>query len=454
MSEPVRSCSVSFLHGVSGELGDRDDALLRVTRRPAIWVSVYGVWLVVVGCFVAGGYPRIRTLAVAGVLGGFVVAAFVLTRQACRADGRRFVLAIPWVIGIQAVLMAAISGGLHSPFALVLLLTFSSMCARHGGSRAGRLVVALFCGGVLWMALVPRSWTGPPLPDPWLTVAASVAAIGSLSVQAPFVRALRERAAAAIDETLRARDELAHQALARARELELVGAKLSHELKNPLTAIKTLVQVAHRSSADPVVAKQLDVVEREIERMSFMLQGHLGFSRPGGLEPVEVELAEVAESVMALLEGRANAAAVSLARKGSARATVDSKRIHGALLNLVANAIDACASGCRVEIALDEDGGNVRVAIVDNGRGMAPEVVQRVGTPFFTTRECGTGLGVVLARAAFKQHGGTLEYQSAPGQGTTVLGTLPRASGASAAALGGRHYAPRHPLSSATVAGA
>jgi signal transduction histidine kinase len=221
-------------------------------------------------------------------------------------------------------------------------------------------------------------------------------------------------------------DALLRKALARARELELVGAKLSHELKNPLTAIKTLVQVVHRSSADPVVAKQLEVVEREIERMYFMLQCHLGFSRPGGLEPAEVELAEVAESVMALLEGRAKAAAVSLARKGSARATVDSKLIRGALLNLVGNAIDACAPGCRVEIALDEDGGNVRVAVVDNGRGMAPEVVQRVGTPFFTTRECGTGLGVVLARAAFEQHGGTVEYQSAPGQGTTVLATLPR----------------------------
>jgi two-component system sensor histidine kinase HydH len=65
--------------------------------------------------------------------------------------------------------------------------------------------------------------------------------------------------------------------------------------------------------------------------------------------------------------------------------------------------------------------------VIDNGSGMAPDVVQRVGTPFFTTRERGTGLGVVLARAAFEQHGGTLEYLSAPGQGTTVLATLPRA---------------------------
>jgi signal transduction histidine kinase len=165
--------------------------------------------------------------------------------------------------------------------------------------------------------------------------------------------------------------------------------------------------------------------------MSVILQGHLGFSRPlDRLEPVEVELADVAESVLALLEARAKAAAVSLERKGRARATVDPKQLRGALLNLVANAIEACSRGGRVKIALAEEHGNVRVGVEDDGRGMPPEVVQRVGTPFFTTRERGTGLGVVLARAAFEQHGGTLEYRSAPGKGTTVLGTLPRAPAA------------------------
>ena len=57
--------------------------------------------------------------------------------------------------------------------------------------------------------------------------------------------------------------------------------------------------------------------------------------------------------------------------------------------------------------------------------GMSPEVLIRLGTPFFTTREEGTGLGVVVARATFAQHGGSLEYSSEPGRGTTAVGTLP-----------------------------
>jgi signal transduction histidine kinase len=429
MATRVRPPSEPFLHTVAGLLGDPDDALFHITRRPLLWASLYGMWLSTLGCFVAGGYPATRTLAIAGLLGVRSVGVLIAWRRPDSGIARKMTVALPWAIGVQVVLMAAVTGGLHSPFALVLFLIFSSMYARYGWSRAGQLVLALFCGGVLCMAVAPRSWTGPPLPDPWFTVAACIATVGSVAVQAHFVGALRRTAARAIDQTLRARDELADHALARARELELVGSKLSHELKNPLAAIKALVQVAHRSNRDPVIEKQLGVVEREIERMSFILQSHLGFSRPlDRLEPVEVELAEVAESVMALLEARARAAAVSLERRGTARATVDPKRLRGALLNIVANAIDACARGGRVEIAVTEDGGNVCVTVVDNGRGMPPEVVRRVGTPFFTTRERGTGLGVVLARAAFEQHGGTLEYRSAPGQGTTVLGTLPRAA--------------------------
>jgi signal transduction histidine kinase len=386
------------------------------------------MFLLVLGCYVAGGYPRSRTVALVAVLVGFGLAAFAIPRSGRRAHVPRAVLTFPWAVGMQAVLMAAISGGLHSPFALVLPLTFASLSLRNGGAaREDRIVLALFCAAVLSIALVPREWTGPPLSDPWFTIAAWTAAIGSLAVQAQLVRAMRRKAAAALDGTLRAREQVADAALARAWELELAGATLSHELKNPLTAIKALVQLAHRSSADAITSRQLDVIERELERMDSMVQGHLRLSRPvERLEPVEVELAEVAESVMALLDGRAKAAAVALARTGSARAIVDSTRLRAALLNLVANAIDACAPGCRVEIAIDEEGGDVRVAVVDNGRGMAPDVAERVGTPFFTTRERGTGLGVVLARAAFEEHGGRLEYRSAPGRGTTVLATLPR----------------------------
>ena len=65
------------------------------------------------------------------------------------------------------------------------------------------------------------------------------------------------------------------------------------------------------------------------------------------------------------------------------------------------------------------------ILVRDTGRGMPPETLRRLGTPFYTTREDGTGLGVVLARAAIALHGGFLRYDSEPGKGTTVTATLP-----------------------------
>jgi signal transduction histidine kinase len=78
-----------------------------------------------------------------------------------------------------------------------------------------------------------------------------------------------------------------------------------------------------------------------------------------------------------------------------------------------------------VDIQIEELAHNARIAVRDSGRGMPPEVLERIGTPFFTTRDEGTGLGVVVARAAFAQHGGSLVYSSEPGLGTTAVGTLP-----------------------------
>jgi len=104
----------------------------------------------------------------------------------------------------------------------------------------------------------------------------------------------------------------------------------------------------------------------------------------------------------------------------------------------VANALDATARGGSVEVHIVQRGGSAQLEVRDSGRGMPREVLERVGTPFFTTRDQGTGLGVAMARAAFAQHGGSLQYQSEEGRGTTVVGTLPlqqerRAVGASSA---------------------
>jgi signal transduction histidine kinase len=226
----------------------------------------------------------------------------------------------------------------------------------------------------------------------------------------------------------RAREEMVYRALARAREMEQIGWKLSHELKNPLAAIKGLVQLSARNVTvcDPDLAEQLRVVASEVDRMENILKEYLSFSRPfEALQPQQIALGALADEVLSLMDARAASVGVVLRRRGDAVIEADPRRLKDALFNLIGNAVEATAQGGRVEVEIDEGERGARIAVRDSGRGMPPDVLDRLGTPFFTTREQGTGLGVVTARAAFAQHGGSLVYSSEPGRGTTAVGTLP-----------------------------
>jgi signal transduction histidine kinase len=112
---------------------------------------------------------------------------------------------------------------------------------------------------------------------------------------------------------------------------------------------------------------------------------------------------------------------------GSARARVDARRLKEAILNLALNALAASRPADRVELRCTARGG-LTIAIADSGRGMTSAELARVGTPGYTTRPGGTGLGVVLARRIVEQHGGTLTFTSAPGRGTTAQIELPEAT--------------------------
>src|SRR5262249_53372720 len=104
----------------------------------------------------------------------------------------------------------------------------------------------------------------------------------------------------------------------------------------------------------------------------------------------------------------------------------DPGRLKEALLNLTANALEATPSGGSVTVAVEPDGEGAQITIADTGRGLGAAELARVGTPFYSTRAGGTGLGVVLARTTIGQHGGALRYASEAGRGTTVTITLPR----------------------------
>jgi signal transduction histidine kinase len=229
-----------------------------------------------------------------------------------------------------------------------------------------------------------------------------------------------------------ARAEVVAETEARPRELAALGAQLAHEIRNPLAALKGLIQLEARHADADRAQRRFAVMESEMSRLEQILNEHLSFAGPPSevrAEPVSAR--GLVREVLAALEGSAYQAGVTLADEGDdLTVEVDPHLVKQALFNLLSNALQATPAGGRVTGRVRRCAEGVCIDVADTGRGMPPEVLARLGTPFFSTRSGGTGLGVVLARRVARQHGGELRFASQPGQGTTATLIVPAAAGA------------------------
>jgi signal transduction histidine kinase len=325
-----------------------------------------------------------------------------------------------------AILIVGLTGGLHSPMMAAVIALPTVTAIQHGWSRVTWVACLLMVTATVAMASLPQAWFGPEVPTPAFAFIAVATAIVSGGLGLGHIVVLMDYCKMNRFALNGAREQLIAQMDMRARELEQMGAQLSHELKNPLQAIGILVQLSARDACDPEARERLQVAQAEVERMDSIIKEYLSFSRPfDKLQPRKVALGAMADEVIAVLEARASAAGVLLRRSGETHAEADTRRLREALHNLISNALDACTRGGRVEVEISERDGGARIVVRDSGRGMSRDVLQRLGTAFFTTRPEGTGLGVAMARAVFTQHGGELVYESEEGRGTTATGTLP-----------------------------
>ncbi|HSN26079.1 MAG TPA: HAMP domain-containing sensor histidine kinase, partial [Kofleriaceae bacterium] len=322
---------------------------------------------------------------------------------------------------------ASITGGVHSPFLPNLVLPAVVSLLFFGPIPTSRWIAVANALLIIAMMLLPASVVGAPMSDLHYTIAVVIGLTWSLVMLHQMAGKLAVAASRAGDSYDCLREERVAEAEAQLRRLQGVGAKVAHELKNPLASIKGLCQLVSRAPESERTQERLAVVASEIERMQTILDEYLSFSRPlEDLRPEKVDLAAIARDVLDVLAGRADAAGVTLQLDGGPTPVHgDSRRLKEALINLVANAIEATPNGGNVVLRLRVGNGEITLDVKDSGRGIAPEDLERLGTSFFTTRPNGTGLGVVLAQGVINQHGGTLSYASAVGQGTTATIRLP-----------------------------
>ena len=209
-----------------------------------------------------------------------------------------------------------------------------------------------------------------------------------------------------------------------------MAARVAHEIRNPLVAIGGFARSLLRDSAPQDAGREaLEIIVSEVRRLETIVREVLDFTKPSPPDRRPLNLRRVANELLELMRMEIEDADVTAevrAPEDLPPALADRDRIFQALVNVVRNALHAMPGGGRLTLHLSASEERVELAVEDTGVGMPPEVVARVGEPFFTTKSAGSGLGLTIATQIVHDHGGEIVVESAVGVGTTLRIRLPR----------------------------
>jgi signal transduction histidine kinase len=253
------------------------------------------------------------------------------------------------------------------------------------------------------------------------------------------------------------RAKVAERRARRSQRMAEIGAMtggLAHEIKNPLSTIGLNAQLLGEALGELEVpehekgrlVRRIDALRREADRLRDILQDFLQFAGEIHLDLSILDLNELVEELADFYLPQAQHHGVALRVElgsGPMRAQLDARQFKQALLNLMLNATQAMGTeGEPIENAKEliirteagepihqDEGPSWRVHVIDTGPGMTPQTLEKVFTPYFTTKSGGSGLGLPTTKRLIEEHGGSIEVHSEPGQGTDFVIGVPRATG-------------------------
>jgi len=219
-----------------------------------------------------------------------------------------------------------------------------------------------------------------------------------------------------------------------------LAAGVAHEINNPLTGVLAFSHMLlDRHDLDEEARESLQMIAEATERVRRIVRGLLDFSRQTDIDPQETAIEGLVRSTLTLVENQALVKGVELQVEAAADlplVTVDPGQIRSVLVNLVINALDATDPGGRIRVSVrsvpaasegEGRGSGVEIAVSDTGVGIAPENIEKIFDPFYTTKEIGkgTGLGLSVSYGIVARHGGKITVESEVGRGSTFRVWLP-----------------------------
>lgn len=240
---------------------------------------------------------------------------------------------------------------------------------------------------------------------------------------------------------MRALEQLRHAD--RLRTVGQLASTIAHELGTPLNVVRARASmVADGTVSGPRVGELADLIVAQCDRMTSIIRGLLEYARRDPPDRFETDLVRAVRTAVQWLEPIARKRSVALALehdRPELGAWIDLRQVQHAVTNLLMNAVQASSPGdtvtVTVRVASERPDDEVWIEVVDRGPGIAPEHRDRLFEPFFTTKSTGegTGLGLSIVDGIVREHGGRVEVESEPGQGTRFRVRLPRRADAALA---------------------
>lgn len=220
-----------------------------------------------------------------------------------------------------------------------------------------------------------------------------------------------------------------------------LAAGAAHEIRNPLTAIRSTIQYLSKDfSADPVKSEMVTELISEVERINKIVQGLLSFARPSDLNTSDINIEQLINQTLLLVTNTLRKQNVEVEFEYFTDNTTiqgDAEQLKQVFLNIILNAIEAMGKNpperSRTLIISIEKGTPINthsryliISFEDSGKGIEQKNIENVFNPFFTTKEEGTGLGLAICYGIINRHEGEIEVKSVPDKGTCMNIKLPQ----------------------------
>jgi len=219
-------------------------------------------------------------------------------------------------------------------------------------------------------------------------------------------------------------------------KLAVVGqlaAATAHEIRNPLTSIKGFLQLLeYRLKADQMdseIREYTRIMVEEVDRMEKIIRDFLLMTKPSDVMREKASINSIVERMLVLVQNQAtlrNIEVITDLAPDLPEIPMHKEAIQQVILNLLQNAFEAMNTGGTLQLFTLTEDQMVAVKIIDTGVGMTEEEVANLGSPFYSTKTEGTGLGLTVSMKIIREHSGRLQVESAKGQGTTVTVQLPQ----------------------------